>query len=581
LQILRKEKETEEELANIKLGNSKRASCPGNCNGQGRCDAVTGLCQCNQNWGGDDCSYEILPLTSGRPTTSQTVSAQRWIFYTINVNGGGLLVVVNQTSQTGDADLYLLQNELPSRTKYSQRDITTNRNFAIQVDNAGTQTWYIGIYGFGTVTYTITATTTGQCADLNNCNSPNGVCIAAHTCQCNAGYTGPDCSERSSSINPGVKYTGSVAWMDWVFYTISVTTGNTFMVSLNQTSDGDLDLYLKFGDQPTLWDFDYQDSSSDTNVALRVDNPQRGTWYIGIYGYTSGSYNLIATDGVQCPNNCSAHGVCRGVDCYCNTGFRGTSCEFMINDMQDGVPVRGYVSDNTWNYYHMKANTQNNLLINVQQLVGPGYQDCDLYAKPGVQPTKFDFAYRNIGFDRNFTLTITDPSDEMWYFGVYGYSSNCSYTITASVSTRCPGTPACSNRGQCVNGVCVCNQGWSGPTCSLTMATLTNGGSPSNGLVNARTPWNFFTIQVTNTTFLAVEVKETRSKGYVWVYASKGRQPDSRNYDESDKETNSKFHRIHLEFDTVTTEQWIIGVYANPYAIDDVPYQIAAWYPPF
>jgi len=489
-----------------------------------------------------------------------------------------LRVNIVQTTLTGDADMYLLQGDFPSRTKYTQRDISTNKNFTIQVDDAGTGKWFIGIYGFSTTTYTITAGTDSPCSDLNNCNTPNGICVGPHLCQCTANFTGADCSESSSSMVIGNTYSGSVGWMEWVFYSFTITTGNAFVVIFNQTSNGDLDLYLRFSSQPSLWEWDFRDTTGNSNAALKVDNPQRGVWFIGIYGYTAGRFSIKVTDSAQCPNNCSLHGTCRGTTCSCNSGFRGSACEIMINDMQDGVPVNGYVSDNTWNYYHMKPNTQNNVIVAVQQL-GQSNQDCDLYIKSGTQPTKFDFMYSNIGIESSFTLTIPDPSDETWYFGVYGYS-NCTYNITATLSTRCPGNPPCSNHGQCINGLCACNPGYSGAQCNLAASALINGGK-SNGTVNTQNPWNFYTIVVSNTTYLAVEVKESSTKGFVWVYASKGRQPDTRNYDESDKETNSKFHRIHIEFSTPTTEQWIIGVYANPFANGDIPYQIAAWYPPF
>jgi len=112
---------------------------------------------------------------------------------------------------------------------------------------------------------------------------------------------------------------------------------------------------------------------------------------------------------------------------------------------------------------------------------------------------------------------------------------------------------------------------------------LLQNGISTSADVTTSARWDYYTIRVVNTTFLSITLRETNSVGFVWLYTSKGRLPDTRIYDYSDQETNSQFHRIHIIFDQPETDNWIIGVYANPFALtgEPVPYSVAAWYSPF
>jgi len=256
----------------------------------------------------------------------------------------------------------------------------------------------------------------------------------------------------------------------------------------------------------------------------------------------------------------------------------------MTNAMTANVRVAGFVGGNTWNYYNFAPNSGNNMIIYINTTSTNG--DCDLYVKRGQNPTLLSFDYADAGISKYFQPTVPDPAADTWYFGVYGYSA-CSYQIWVSVSNQCPGTPPCSNHGQCTNnGQCICNVGYSGNDCSISgnMLPVLSNGVSQIGSVNSTnsTRWQYYQFGIVNTTFLTIVVKETVTSGFVWLYASKDSTPDLRDYDYSDQGTNSIFHRIHIVFDSPTTDTYYFGVYSNPFSnIPSIPFTIAAWYSPF
>jgi len=503
----------------------------------------------------------------------------QWLFYYINTTSGqGLTVQVNQTVIGGDADVYMLRGNYPTRSIYDKKDTTISTSITIIVDDAGKNTWFIGVYGFLETSFTISAAVTGSlCADLNNCNA-HGRCVGLRQCTCEAGWSGADCSRAITTITLGNPVQGTITRGDWTYYLLSLTANNLLQIHVKETTTtGDLDLYVKYDALPTTYSFDYRDITVLHDFYLNITEPALGNWYIGVYGFRNTTYTLTATAGMSCPTRCSGHGTCRGADCDCRTGFSGVSCENMGPDLTWGIAQAGFVSNAAWNYYHVRPNTGRNLQINVRQVSGG---DCDLYAKAGALPTKLDYSARDVGTMQDFTLIISNPSDEMWYLGVFGYS-DCEYTITALVNSVCPGSPACSGHGNCVAGVCLCATGYNGVDCSQNGNMLSNGVSVSSNTL-PDLGWEYYSFNVINSTYLAIDLKERGSTGFIWLYASKGQVPTLRAYDYSTKDTNTKFHRLRISFPVAQTDTWQIGVYANPFAgRGPLSYSLAAWYTPF
>lgn len=557
----------------------KRAVCPGNgnCNKHGSC--LNGVCTCFTGYGGNDCSYAVSAISSGVPMTNQQVSSRQWLYYTISVGQqGGLLIVINQTNLGGDVDLYVLPGDFPSQSHYTQKETSTSPSFSLTIPNPSAGVWYIGVYGSLTTTFTITVTTTSsQCAAQNNCNPPKGVCNAQGTCTCNSGWTGSDCTTPVKSITLGQNYVASVASKGWLYYTASITKNNNLQVFVSQNgTGGDVDLYIRYNAVPDLWNYDYRDTSLLQNFNIVINEPSLGVWYFGFYGFQQTNFSFNVSNSNQCPNNCSNHGVCRGIVCQCQSGFNGLYCQNMQAAMTLSRVYSGYVESNSWNYYFVQAQSENNLVVTLNEL---NNGDCDLYARAGSQPTKFDYDFKNIGTSSVVQLTITNPTG-VWYLGVFGYSS-CSYTISVNIINTCPGNPVCSGHGTCTpQGMCQCNTGYGGTNCNTTVTPLVSGVTTTGQVF--RNGWSYFELDSSNSSFISINIKERSSVGYLWLFALKGNAPDLHNYDYSDQSTSSSFHRIYDSFDSPQTDTWTIGVYANPYAVNPpVSFSISAWYSSF
>ena len=121
------------------------------------------------------------------------------------------------------------------------------------------------------------------------CN--HGTCNGA-ICVCNEYYEGSDCSIYNREITAGIALSDSISEYNWKYYHFSPSNSDTSMtISLTQTSNGDVDVYVSTSAYPSATNYVNYDDSSDTHVTmtLSVNSP---IYYIGLYGYSTCNYNL-------------------------------------------------------------------------------------------------------------------------------------------------------------------------------------------------------------------------------------------------------------------------------------------------
>ncbi len=81
-----------------------------------------------------------------------------------------------------------------------------------------------------------------------------------------------------SSMVLGTVYSGFVEGNSWNYYFVQAQTENSLSITLNELNNGDCDLYVRQGSQPTKFDYDYKNIGITSVVQLTVPSPT-GEWH--------------------------------------------------------------------------------------------------------------------------------------------------------------------------------------------------------------------------------------------------------------------------------------------------------------
>ncbi|MGB5618572.1 MAG: MopE-related protein [Desulfobacterales bacterium] len=98
-----------------------------------------------------------------------------------------------------------------------------------------------------------------------------------------------DCDEK---LTPNQKIFDSVEFEEWEDYEIDLSSNGDLEIKLVNLSD-DVDLYVKRGDLPKFDDYDCESQYSGImEETCSLENEGNNTWYVSVYGYFAGSYEL-------------------------------------------------------------------------------------------------------------------------------------------------------------------------------------------------------------------------------------------------------------------------------------------------
>jgi len=334
-----------------------------------------------------------------------------------------LRFIVNETSNDGDSDLYIAFNRIPQLWDFDFRDATLSKNYQLTIDNAQVGVYYVALYGYKSTQYRIAAQYASMDVCGNRC-SDHGTC-AVRTCTCRAEFSGSDCELMVPELTQEVWVSGFVRDNSWNYYHIAPNTASNLIVTVNQGDTGDCDMYIRAGQNPTRYEFDYRDLSFNSQFDITIENPQGSTWYIGVFGYQECSYRIRAiTSASQCPNACSRHGTCHNGRCACNKGWAGEDCSAPLHHLSNGDPrYEDSVSTNGWQYYKFEVGAGASYLM-TQVLEYNTTGNVWLYVNHGAPPTLTDHDYSDTKMDKAnhvvYFRTYGDSEDLVYYIGVYG-----------------------------------------------------------------------------------------------------------------------------------------------------------------
>ena len=197
---------------------------------------------------------------------SDSVTLKETKFYTIAAEAGQTVHTVLDRLNA-DADLYVRVGAEPTGDLYDCRPYkggTTRESCSVTVSE--NTTVHIAVYGAkGTTSFTLTAKAT------------------------NGG------GENTPILLSGESVSGSVNKDAIKYYKIAGQSGKKITATISELS-ADADLYVKKGSKPTAGSFDCKSTHGGTNSdTCSLDLASNEEIYIGVLGFRTANYNLVAT----------------------------------------------------------------------------------------------------------------------------------------------------------------------------------------------------------------------------------------------------------------------------------------------
>jgi len=293
----------------------------------------------------------------------------------------------------------------------------------MQIPEPKAGSWNVGIWGFKQCDYLLWAlTSTTQC--VSRC-SDHGTCSGS-TCNCQETYAGPYCENKTVPLQQNVSVTGYVDQNVWNYYTFQSSLQTNVLITVTQTTDtGDCDIYVRFDDTPSRWQFDFIHITTEKTFTLTVPNAVGKVIHIGVLGWTASGYSMTVSISATCTPACENGGECDNGRCLCKAGWSGEACNQQFSVLQSGVEVKDNVTTNEWRYYNF-VSTASTVVVALNELVpNPNNGFLYLLVSESVTPTLWQYDYGAVALSKSFrsiTMFLDHRPGETinWIVGVYG-----------------------------------------------------------------------------------------------------------------------------------------------------------------
>ena len=217
----------------------------------------------------------VTPLTNGVPVTGLAGATGNQKYYKIDVPAGQSTLEIEMAGGSGDADLYVRKDHLPTLTEWDHRPFLIGNDETVSLPTPAAGTYFILINAY---------------------QAYSGASLVA---------TYEPIADPVTELTNGVPVTGlSGATDNQTFYKIVVPAGQDVLDFQMSGGTGDADMYIKKGTKPTLTSWDYRPYTTGNNETVHLDDPAAATWYIMIHAYQAYSgASLVATYGTEAVGN--------------------------------------------------------------------------------------------------------------------------------------------------------------------------------------------------------------------------------------------------------------------------------------
>eukprot|EP01114_Cavostelium_apophysatum_P019221 TRINITY_DN6134_c0_g1_i1.p1 TRINITY_DN6134_c0_g1~~TRINITY_DN6134_c0_g1_i1.p1 ORF type:complete len:594 (+),score=66.01 TRINITY_DN6134_c0_g1_i1:106-1887(+) len=413
------------------VAGSIEGNCPNGCSNHGSC--INSRCVCNQNYGGDDCSYWVSSLVEGSYSYGTAVPGA-WSYFsyrytaTSNVTQLRFNVTEDQTN-TCTYVLYAKYGSLPTSTSWDYIDYfswATNKT-EILIDFPSPGIWYVGVMGSvgSDCQFWVGVERVQDASCPNNC-SLRGVC-QNHYCICPTGeYTGTYCQYKFKKLVDGETVAGYAAPGQWNYFRFLSNTDEDLAIFVMQKENDlqadDCGLYVLDGTSyPNTTYYDYV-ILPNNNFYMTIPDPGFQYFGIGVYGFNTCVFNITVFQGLYCQNNCSNHGTCNGGVCVCDQGWSGDDCSSNLGVLELGEEINGTIGWNSWNYYSFAVNGSTFYVI-LKEFSTTGTLWLYVNDISAGNPTITNYLYSSLQTNTGFHLIEVDlnsPVTQTYIVGVYG-----------------------------------------------------------------------------------------------------------------------------------------------------------------
>jgi len=208
----------------------------------------TAACTDDDNPGGGE-------LENGVPVTDLSGSQGSETRFTLDVPSDASDLLFEISGGSGDADLYVSFGSEPTTSSYDCRPWKNGNSENCSFANPSAGTYHVMIRGY---------------------SSYSGVSLTGS--YTDGGTGGPDSgSETNLSASQG----------QWLYFPIDVPAGMSSLDVDISGGNGDADLYLRRGAQPTRSSYDCRPYKWGNSEECSFSNPAEDTWYVGIRAYES------------------------------------------------------------------------------------------------------------------------------------------------------------------------------------------------------------------------------------------------------------------------------------------------------
>ncbi|PRD18003.1 UNVERIFIED_CONTAM: zinc metalloprotease [Trichonephila clavipes] len=198
-------------------------------------------------------------LTNGVPRTGISGAAKDQMFFTLEVPADATNLQFNTTGGSGDADLYVMYGAKPTLSNFDCKSTSSSSTESCAISNVQAGTYYVMVEAW---------------------NQISGVSLTGSYDSGSGGGVTP-INRTESNL--------SVARNGWTRFTQDLDAGYSSLDVTISGGSGDADLYVNFGSQSTTSSYDCRPYKNGNSETCTFTNPQAGTWYIDLRGYSAAS----------------------------------------------------------------------------------------------------------------------------------------------------------------------------------------------------------------------------------------------------------------------------------------------------